>query len=212
MDYELKVQCLVETASSHKYGSGLELSFAVAMGHLEYVRFLVEKKNYNPMQGGQSGFASFHLAAVKGNVEVFKYFVTQCNCNPACPGPLGLAPLHLASEQGHLDIVKYLVIEQQIDPLCEDEYQNTPLHRACAGGHQAVVEFLTSELVKYTPITEVVSDLKTNGTIHLFTLQLGMVTWAYSSSLFLIGTVIQTFQVIPWELLFTMLLSMVIFT
>jgi len=88
LDYELKVQGLVETASSPKSGSGLELCFAVAMGHLEYIRFLVEKKNYNAMQKDQSGFTSFHLAAVKGNLEVFKYFVTQRNCNPACPGPL----------------------------------------------------------------------------------------------------------------------------
>ena len=115
MDYELKVQCLVETASSHKSGSGLELCFAVAMGQLQYIKFLVEKKNCNPMQRDHNGFASFHVAAVKGNVEIFKYFITECNCNPACPGPLGLTPLHLASELGHLDVVKYLVIEEQID-------------------------------------------------------------------------------------------------
>ena len=57
-------------------------------------------------------------------------------------------------------MVKYLVIEQQMEPLCEDEYGNTPLHRACAGGCQAVVEFLTSEHEKYTPITQLASDLK----------------------------------------------------
>ena len=57
-------------------------------------------------------------------------------------------------------MVKYLVIEQQMDPQCEEEYGNTPLHRACAGGCQAVVEFFTSELIKYTPITGLTSNLK----------------------------------------------------
>ena len=71
-----------------------------------------------------------------------------------------MTPLHLASEKGHLDVVKYLVSEQQIDPLCEDEYGNTPLHGACAGGHQAVVEVLASELTKYAPLGELMSDLK----------------------------------------------------
>ena len=37
LDYELKVQGLVETASSRKSESGLELHLAVAMGQLEYV-------------------------------------------------------------------------------------------------------------------------------------------------------------------------------
>ena len=64
------------------------------------------------------------------------------------------------SHGSYLDVVKYLVIEQQIDALCEDVYGNTPLHSACAGGCQAVVEFLTSELEKYNPITELVTDLR----------------------------------------------------
>ena len=160
LDYELKVQGLVETASSHKSASGLELNFAVAVGMFGYVRILVEKKHCNPMQLDQGGFAAFHVAATVGNVQVLKYLVTECNCNPACPGPLGLTPLHLASQEGHLDVVKYLAIEQQMEPQCEDEYGNTSLHRACAGGCQAVVEFLTSELIKYTPITELMGDFK----------------------------------------------------
>ena len=43
MEYELKVQGLVETVSFRKSGSSLELHHAVAKGQLEDVRFLVEK-------------------------------------------------------------------------------------------------------------------------------------------------------------------------
>ena len=114
IDYELKVRGLVETASSRKSRSGLELNFAAAMGNLEYVRFLVEKKHCNPMQRDLAGSAAIHMAAITGNVEVFKYLITERNCNPACQGPLGLTPLHLASEGVHLDVVKYLVTEQQM--------------------------------------------------------------------------------------------------
>ena len=78
LDYELKVQGLVETASSYKSGSSLELHFAVAVGQLEHVKYLVEKKHCNPMQRDQNGFASFHGAAITGNVELFKYFITEC--------------------------------------------------------------------------------------------------------------------------------------
>ena len=93
IDYELKVQGLVKTASSHKSGSSLELYFAVTVGQLEHVRFLVEKKHCSPLQREQNGFAPFHIAAILGNVEVLKYFITKSNCNPAYPGPLGLTPL-----------------------------------------------------------------------------------------------------------------------
>ena len=111
MDYELKVQGVIETAFSRKSWSNLELHHAVAVGELEIVRFLVEKNNCNPMQRDPVGFTPLHVAAITGYVEVLKYFITECNYSPACPGPFGLTPLHIASERGHLDIVKYLVIE-----------------------------------------------------------------------------------------------------
>ena len=124
---------LVEMASSYTSGSDLELHHAASEGQLENVRFLVEKKHYNPMQrDDQCEITALHIAVIVGRMDILKYFITECNCNPACPGPHGLTSLHLASYQGHLDVVKYLVIEQQMEPLCEDEYGNTPLHSACA--------------------------------------------------------------------------------
>ena len=104
LDYELCVQDLVETASSHKCGDGLEIHLAVAIGQLEDIKYLVEKKHCNPMQRHLGSFAPFHVAAIVGNVQVLKYFITECNCNPACPGSLGLTPLHLASGKIWLSI------------------------------------------------------------------------------------------------------------
>ena len=199
LNYESRVQGLVERASSHDFMSGLQLHWAVIMEQMEYVRFLVEKKHCNPIQRDQHAVAAFHVAAIVGNLQILKYFITECNCNPACPCPLGLTPLHLASEQGHLDIVKYLVVEQQMEPLCEDEFGNTPLHRACVGGCQAVVEFLISELSTYTPIVKIVGDLKNKWILH---------NAAENGHL----GILRTFQVSMVELFFTMLLNVVIYT
>ena len=96
LDYELKVQGLVEPASSHKSWRGLELHLAVAMGQLEDVRLLVEEKNCKPLQKDPNGNTAFHMAALMGRMQVLKYFITEYNCNPAFPGPLRLTPLHLA--------------------------------------------------------------------------------------------------------------------
>ena len=112
LDFELRVQQgLTEASFFHESGKGLELHYAAAKGQFEQVRFLVEKKYYNPMQGGQNGISALHVAILKGNMQILKYFINECNCNPACPGPLGLTPLHLASQGGHLAVVKYLVLE-----------------------------------------------------------------------------------------------------
>ena len=107
LDYELKVQGLIETASSNKSDIGSVLHWVAAVGQLD-VKYLVEKKNCNPMQKNDTGSTALHMAAITGNVDVFKYFISECNCNPACPGPLGLTFLHFASDQGHLDIVQFL--------------------------------------------------------------------------------------------------------
>ena len=151
------MQGLIETAF-HKSECDLELPLDAQTGMWEDCRVLAEKKT--KMQKDQDSVTAFHMSAIKGNLPTLKYFITECNCNPACPGPFGLTPLHLASQGGHLDIVKYLVSEHQIDPLCEDVAESTPLHRACAGGSLAVAVYLTSELKKYTPITELMSNLR----------------------------------------------------
>ena len=83
------MQGITDTSSFDKSGSGLELHRASAMGQLEYVRFLAEKKHYNPNQHVH-GITAIHMAALSGNLEIFKYFITEYNCNPACPGPFGL--------------------------------------------------------------------------------------------------------------------------
>ena len=67
MDYELRIQGLIETTSSYKSGSGLltdQLHFAVATGELEHVRFLVEKKHCNPMDRHQHGFTA-HMTSLR---------------------------------------------------------------------------------------------------------------------------------------------------
>ena len=60
VDYDLKVQGLIETASSRKSWSGLEIHHAAAKQQLKDVRFLVEKKHCNPMQRDPVGFAHLH--------------------------------------------------------------------------------------------------------------------------------------------------------
>ena len=82
------MQGLIETALSNKSDIGSELHWVAAVGQLEDVKYLVEKKQCNPMQKNHTGSTALHMAAITGNVDVFKYFITEGNCNPACPGPL----------------------------------------------------------------------------------------------------------------------------
>ena len=76
VDYELRLQGLLKSASSNKSGSGLELHCA-AMGQLEYVKFLVEDQHCNPMQRDLAGSIAIHIAAITGikcgGVQVFHH-------------------------------------------------------------------------------------------------------------------------------------------
>ena len=68
MDYELRVQGLVEAASVHQSGGSLEVHHAVFEENLEIVKFLVEKKNCNPMHRIQQGYTVLHMAAFRGHL------------------------------------------------------------------------------------------------------------------------------------------------
>ena len=66
LDYELRIQGIVQMQPS---GSTLVLHHAVAKGHMKDVRYLVEKKHYNPLQKDQRDITPFHVAAITGNVQ-----------------------------------------------------------------------------------------------------------------------------------------------
>ena len=71
------MQGLIETASSNKSDIGSVLHWVAAVGKLEDVKYLVEKKNCNPlMQKNHTGSTVLHMAAITGNGHVFKYLVT----------------------------------------------------------------------------------------------------------------------------------------
>ena len=74
LDYELRIQGIVQMQTS---GSTLVLHHAVAK--VEDVKYLVEKKHYNPLQKDQCDLTPFHVAAITGNLQVFKYFITERN-------------------------------------------------------------------------------------------------------------------------------------
>ena len=66
---------LVET---HKSGSDMELHHAVAMGQMEIVKLLVEKKH--ALQKNHN-VHDLHMAAITGNLQLLKYFITERNCS-----------------------------------------------------------------------------------------------------------------------------------
>ena len=109
-------------------GTVNKLHLASRRGDLEEVKWLTEKKGFNPLQKGKYGHNALHYAAWEGHVRVMKYYVEERRCNPANKDSKGWTCLHHAARYNHLEIVQYLVDIQNVDPMCQSKSGDTPLH------------------------------------------------------------------------------------
>lgn len=84
------------------------LHFAAFGGHLEIVKYLVEK-NANLEAKDALNHTPLHAASVAGRLEVVKYLADKNIHLVEEKDNYGLTPLHRAAWQGHVEVVKYLV-------------------------------------------------------------------------------------------------------
>ncbi len=122
------------------------LSCAVWFGHIEVVKFLLEKGASVHVKE-QSENSPFLMAAREGQLEVVKVLAQYCDvrvvvCNEK------LTALHYAARYGHLQLVKYLVGLNKFDLETQSINGRTPLVWACDGGHIEVVKFLLEKDAK----------------------------------------------------------------
>ena len=64
----------------------------------------------------------------------------------------------MAALHGKLQVFKYFITERNCNPACLGQLRLTPLHLASEQGHLDVVELLAAEIVKYNPMTQVISE------------------------------------------------------
>jgi len=91
------------------YWGRTPLIYASGYGHLEIVKYLIEKHNANVEAKNNCGENPLIYASLNGPLEIVKYLIEECNANVETKNKFGNTPLIYASIYGHLEIVKYLI-------------------------------------------------------------------------------------------------------
>ena len=121
------------------------LHIASHRGHLDIVRYLVEKQQCDVECTDKYGDTPLHYAAYGGSLGTIQYLISERGCDPICRGLYGRTTLHHACHRGKLNVVKYLVEDVKVEPSCRDEDDATPLHIASQFGQLSVVRLLVEK-------------------------------------------------------------------
>jgi len=120
---------------------------AAKFGHLEVVKFLVEKGGADvESKDSEYGQTPVSYAAEDGHLEVVKFLVKEAGADVESKDLIQKTPLRWAAENGHVEAVKFLVEEAGADVEAKDsDYGQTPLSCAAENGHLEAVKFLVEE-------------------------------------------------------------------
>ena len=113
------------------------LHYSADGGHLQVVRYLIEKQFCRPNCVDNDGLTPSHCSARNGHLQVVRYlmeedpyFMFLKRCDPNCVDKNGYTPLHHASKWGHVEVVKYLLLVHYCNPNCKAKDGSTPLDLA----------------------------------------------------------------------------------
>ncbi|CAH6791929.1 Espnl [Phodopus roborovskii] len=123
-------------------GAGL-VHHAARAGHLNCVKFLVQRAKLPGNQQAHNGATPVHDAAATGNLAELCWLVRDGGCGLQVQDASGVSPLHLAARFGHPALVEWLLHEGHVAAL-ETLEGALPLHHAAVSGDLTCVKLLTA--------------------------------------------------------------------
>ncbi|KAL6050101.1 hypothetical protein STEG23_036844 [Scotinomys teguina] len=123
-------------------GAGL-VHHATRAGHLECVKFLVQRAKLPGNQQAHNGATPVHDAAATGNLAELCWLVRDGGCGLQDQDASGVSPLHLAARFGHPALVEWLLHEGHAASL-ETLEGALPLHHAAVSGDLTCLKLLTA--------------------------------------------------------------------
>ncbi|XP_038195497.1 espin-like protein isoform X1 [Arvicola amphibius] len=123
-------------------GAGL-VHHATRAGHLDCVKFLVQRAKLPGNQQAHNGATPVHDAAATGNLAELCWLVRDGGCGLQDQDASGVSPLHLAARFGHPVLVEWLLREGHTATL-ETVEGALPLHHAAVSGDLTCVKLLTA--------------------------------------------------------------------
>ncbi|EGW10937.1 Espin-like protein [Cricetulus griseus] len=123
-------------------GAGL-VHHATRAGHLDCVKFLVQRAKLPGNQQAHNGATPVHDAAATGNLAELCWLVRDGGCGLQDQDASGVSPLHLAARFSHPALVEWLLHEGHAATL-ETLEGALPLHHAAVSGDLTCVKLLTA--------------------------------------------------------------------
>ncbi|MFP3025899.1 MAG: ankyrin repeat domain-containing protein [Wolbachia sp.] len=133
------------------------LHFAAERGHLDIVKYLVDKEANVDAQDND-GCTPLHIAAQNSHFDIVEYLINHTKVNVSIKSYCDHTLLHFAAEGGNLETVKYLV-GRGANANARDKWGYTPLHSAAECGHLNIIRYFVEDL---TGEKKVYIDTKNN--------------------------------------------------
>ena len=104
------------------------LHCAADAGHLNVLKYFVERKFCNPVCADKNGATPLHLAAGKGHLDIVKYLTQDKECYPVIKDVDGNTPLHYAARDCKgIRVLKFFVSDLKCNPNIQNNMSETPI-------------------------------------------------------------------------------------
>lgn len=126
---------------------GNPLHYAVSIGYLEGVRFLLHNFCIAAYERDDNGFYPIHIASRKGRIDMIQEFLWCCPDTRELLNQQGQNIVHIAARGGKDEVVQYLLGLPEMKQLIneKDDDGNTPLHLATKYQFPKIVRNMASD-------------------------------------------------------------------
>ena len=97
--------CSITKGNKERGATAIHLS--AFSGHLNVVKFLCTRPNFNPSMKDKNGVTALHCACQANYLEVVKYLVLEQNCSSHMPDNNGKTPIHVAVISNSVDVLNF---------------------------------------------------------------------------------------------------------
>ena len=118
------------------------LHLAAFGGKLDIVKYLIQKRGFDPVIKDRLDMTPLHSACASGQLKVVKFLVNECEADvSSCNNRYKESPLDTAAKYGQFEIVKYLIEDKKCIIEHGKENENTAIHSAAWGGALDVLKY-----------------------------------------------------------------------
>ena len=136
----------LDSCVDEKLDRDTPLHLAALHGHLNVVKYLIEKALYNVECKNRFENTPLHCAARQGQLDVVKYLIEDRKSDPMHKSNWNRTLLHIACRHGRIEVVKYLMENEKVDiSIMDSRHSCTPLNLAAQYGVLGVVKYMIEE-------------------------------------------------------------------